>query len=197
MAHTLDRLEQFPPVTEIVSGGIRRLLGVGLRPGAPPQILQGFPSLCRWSAPTGLGARRSWTPSNLADWVMVHDGARPGLDRSLLQRGLDGVAQFGAVVAGVPVKDTIQGYCSQRGDNRYAAPGNPLGGANPPDFPLRPAPPGPCPIHRRSNRRRDDGGKPRPSGYECSSAPTKTWKVTTPEDLVVVEAILKGRGGPV
>lgn len=43
-----------------------------------------------------------------ADYVYIHDGARPCVDKSLLERGRDGVIQYGAVIAAVRVKDTIK-----------------------------------------------------------------------------------------
>jgi len=41
-------------------------------------------------------------------YVLVHDGARPCLDISILERGWDHVKLYGAALAGVPVKDTIK-----------------------------------------------------------------------------------------
>ena len=42
------------------------------------------------------------------EWVMVHDGARPCLDESILQRGVEAAVQHGSAIAGVPVNDTIK-----------------------------------------------------------------------------------------
>jgi 2-C-methyl-D-erythritol 4-phosphate cytidylyltransferase len=42
------------------------------------------------------------------DWVIVHDGARPAMDASLIERGLSMAKQHGAAIAAVPVKDTIK-----------------------------------------------------------------------------------------
>ena len=42
------------------------------------------------------------------DLVLVHDGARPCVDEGILQRGIASAAEWGASVAGVPVKDTIK-----------------------------------------------------------------------------------------
>ena len=42
------------------------------------------------------------------DFVCVHDGARPLVRPELLRRGLDEAAVHGAVIAAVPVKDTIK-----------------------------------------------------------------------------------------
>jgi len=45
--------------------------------------------------------------------VLVHDAARPLVDRATILRCLHGATQFGAVIAAVPVKDTLK----QVGDN--------------------------------------------------------------------------------
>lgn len=41
-------------------------------------------------------------------WVMIHDGARPLVTPTLLQQGLHAAQQFQAAIAAVPVKDTIK-----------------------------------------------------------------------------------------
>ncbi len=41
-------------------------------------------------------------------WVLVHDGARPCLDKDMILRGLEAVRETGAAVAAVSVKDTIK-----------------------------------------------------------------------------------------
>lgn len=41
-------------------------------------------------------------------WVLVHDGARPLLDEAMIRRGLEAARRWGAAVAAVPVKDTIK-----------------------------------------------------------------------------------------
>lgn len=40
--------------------------------------------------------------------VLVHDGARPFIDRATILRGIEQAKKCGAVVVGVPVKDTIK-----------------------------------------------------------------------------------------
>ena len=47
------------------------------------------------------------------DLVVIHDGARPCLDHAMLTRGLAAAQEWGAAVAGVPVKDTIKVTSSQ------------------------------------------------------------------------------------
>lgn len=43
-----------------------------------------------------------------ADYVFIHDGARPCLEKDVLKRVADAVTQYGACVVAVPVKDTIK-----------------------------------------------------------------------------------------
>lgn len=40
--------------------------------------------------------------------VLIHDGARPFVDNSIIERSIEGVQKYDACVAGVPVKDTIK-----------------------------------------------------------------------------------------
>ncbi len=48
--------------------------------------------------------------SRLSDcrWVVIHDGARPLVTASLIERGLEAAAETGAAIAAVPVTDTIK-----------------------------------------------------------------------------------------
>lgn len=50
------------------------------------------------------------------DYVLIHDGARPFANPSIIERGMEAVAKYGACVVGMPVKDTIKisdenGFC--------------------------------------------------------------------------------------
>lgn len=42
------------------------------------------------------------------DYVMIHDGARPFIEDGIIERCAEAVEEFGACVAGMPVKDTIK-----------------------------------------------------------------------------------------
>ena len=42
------------------------------------------------------------------DWIIVHDGARPCVDSAMIETGLKEARETGAAVAAVPVKDTIK-----------------------------------------------------------------------------------------
>ena len=41
-------------------------------------------------------------------WVVVHDGARPIINQTMITRGLDAARETGAAIAAMPVKDTIK-----------------------------------------------------------------------------------------
>ncbi|MCI5919834.1 MAG: 2-C-methyl-D-erythritol 4-phosphate cytidylyltransferase [Roseburia sp.] len=43
-----------------------------------------------------------------ADYVLIHDGARPFLNQQILARAMEAVKQYQACVVGMPVKDTIK-----------------------------------------------------------------------------------------
>ena len=43
-----------------------------------------------------------------ADYVLIHDGARPFITGEILQRGMEGVKETGACVIGMPSKDTVK-----------------------------------------------------------------------------------------
>ncbi len=45
---------------------------------------------------------------NNCDWVVIHDGARPLVTESLIERGLEAAGETGAAIAAVPVTDTIK-----------------------------------------------------------------------------------------
>ena len=42
------------------------------------------------------------------EWTMVHDGARPFVDEEMIEAGLAAVRETGAAVAAVPLKDTVK-----------------------------------------------------------------------------------------
>lgn len=125
-------------------------------------------------------------------WVMVHDGARPCLEQSLLERGLAAARETGAAVAGMPVKDTIKTVSAD-----HLVTGTPprefLWAAQTPQI-FR------YDLLRRAHRRCTETMTDDAAMVESLGHPVKMFlgsyenlKVTTPEDLVFVEAILRHR----
>lgn len=43
-----------------------------------------------------------------ADYVLIHDGARPFVDGAMIKRSMEAVVKYKACVTGMPVKDTIK-----------------------------------------------------------------------------------------
>lgn len=83
----------FSKVTKIVEGGKERYNSV-------------LCGLCAASEP---------------DYIFIHDGARPMVDKDILARGLEAVKEYDACVVGMPSKDTVKiasadGFVSQTPD---------------------------------------------------------------------------------
>lgn len=56
-----------------------------------------------------------------ADYVLIHDGARPCVTKEIIENAIEGAENYGACVVGMPVKDTIkvsdlQGFASETPD---------------------------------------------------------------------------------
>ena len=107
IAHTLSRFESSPVVSEIVLV----LAGEAVERGRQMVAAGGY---LKVSNVVAGGQRRQDSVCNgllaLApcDYAMVHDGARPIIDDSMLERAAAAAVEHGAAIAGVPVKDTIK-----------------------------------------------------------------------------------------
>ncbi|MBI4218749.1 MAG: 2-C-methyl-D-erythritol 4-phosphate cytidylyltransferase [Chloroflexi bacterium] len=127
-----------------------------------------------------------------AEWIAVHDGARPFLDHELLERGLKAAQAVGAAIAAVPVRDTIK---SVGGDRviRDTPPRESLWAAQTPQIFNRE-------LLARAHRditsdMTDDAAMVEALGHKVAvfeGSPLNI-KVTTPEDLVIAEAIASSR----
>ena len=107
IAHTVERFEAHPGITEIALVLATESVAFGEELAASR----------RWRKVTRVcagGARRQDSVYNgllalgICDLVLVHDGARPCVDAGTLERGIRAAAEHGAAVAGTPVKDTIK-----------------------------------------------------------------------------------------
>ena len=193
IAHTLDRFEAFPAVAEIALVLADQSLEIG-------RDLVRQRGYCKVSRVCPGGARRQDSVKAGLDalqpceWVMVHDGARPALDAPLLQRGLEAVAasEDGAAIAGVPVKDTIK-TVSPGGWVTGTPRRETLWSAQTPQifsYSLL------CQAHAQfSGDATDDAMMVEALGRQVTMflGSYENLKVTTPEDLAVMEAVLRGR----
>ena len=107
IGHTLSRLASSPAVSEIVLVLAEESVERG-------QQMVSESGLRKVSNVVPGGQRRQDSVRNglmalqPCDYAMVHDGARPVIDESMLERAARAAQEHGAAVAGVPVKDTIK-----------------------------------------------------------------------------------------
>ena len=193
ITYVLDLLEECPQITQVALA----LSADSVEFGRSLVRERGYEKITRVvaggerrqdSVKAGLDALRS------CRWVMVHDGARPGLDAALLERALRAVeaSPHGAAIGGVPVKDTIK-TVDASGRVTGTPPRESLWAAQTPQvfaYDLL------CHVHSSfQGDATDDAMMVESLGYQVTVFPGsyENLKVTTPEDLVVMEAILQGR----
>ena len=128
--------------------------------------------------------------------VMVHDGVRPFISQVLLQRAVDTTRETGATVVAVPVKDTIK-VVSREKEVLKTLDRETLWAVQTPQTFSHDL------LKRAHEKARQDGfyGTDDASLVERIGVPIsiidgsyENIKITTPEDLVLGEAILTGRG---
>ena len=193
ITHCLDRFEEFAPVTQVVlvlaAGSVE--MGLSL---VEERDYRKVARVCAGGARRQDSVRAGLESLSPCDWVMVHDGARPGLDLALLQRGLEAVSSspHGAAIAGVPVKDTIK-VVDSHGIVTETPPRETLWAAQTPQvfgYDLL------CRAHKEyRGDATDDATMVEALGCQVTAflGSYENLKVTTPEDLVVMEAVLRGR----
>ena len=107
IAHTLNRFESSPIISEIILVLTEESIDLGTK-------LVSDAGYRKVSCVVAGGRRRQDSVRNglLAltpcDYAMIHDGARPVIEEGMLQRAAGAARDYGAAVAGVPVKDTIK-----------------------------------------------------------------------------------------
>ena len=194
ITHTLDRFEECSSVSEIVLVLAAGSLDYG-RSLVHDRGYRKVSQVCAGGARRQDSVRAGLYALEPCRWVMVHDGARPGLDLALLQRGLEAVAAspHGAAIAGVPVKDTIK-VVDGDGTVTDTPPRETLWAAQTPQifgYDLL------CRAHAQfQGDATDDAMMVEALGCKVGVFPGsyENLKVTTPEDLMVMEAVLRGRG---
>ncbi len=129
------------------------------------------------------------------DIVLVHDAARPFIDLEMVRRGLDAVQETGAAVAGVPARDTMK-TVDRNGYVLGTPPRAGLWAAQTPqvfrrDVLLR--------AHQldAADDATDDAMLVEALGHAVKMflGSQMNFKITTPEDLALANAVLEGRGG--
>ena len=191
IAHSLDQLEVFLPVAEVVLVLDEGSLDQG-KELVDQRRYRKVSRICPGGNRRQDSVRCGLESLQPCTWVIVHDGARPCLDQPMLQRGLDAAAGSGAAVAGVPVKDTIKvvSACHQILDTPDR---ERLWAAQTPqvfryDLLLD--------AHQKTDGSvTDDAAMVEGLGHPVKMflGSYENLKVTTPEDLAVAEAFLRSR----
>ncbi|MGD9117468.1 MAG: 2-C-methyl-D-erythritol 4-phosphate cytidylyltransferase [Dehalococcoidia bacterium] len=124
------------------------------------------------------------------DWVVIHDGARPLVTKALIEEGLNAAKETGAAVAAVPVTDTIK----IAGEDRIVLetpPRQNLLAVQTPQVFL----PGIISkaYQQAKGEATDDAVLVEEAGYKVKlyMGSYQNIKITTPQDLLVAEALLK------
>lgn len=127
------------------------------------------------------------------DWVVVHDGARPCVEPELVERGLEEARKWGSAVAAVPVHDTLK---IADGQGRVVTTMDREGlwtAQTPQVFPSE--------ILRAAHEQSDETATDDAALVERLGRPVHLYtgshaniKVTTPDDLLMAEAVLLHRG---
>ena len=191
VAHCLDRFESFAAVSQIVLV----LAEASQERGRDLVRDRGYRKvshICPGGARRQDSVRAGLESLSPCRWVVVHDGARPYFDNVLLQRGLEAVAQSDAAVAGVPVKDTIK-VATSDGMVSATPPRDALWAAQTPQFfryDLL------LEAHRNCPQDvTDDAAMVESLGHPVLMflGSYENLKVTTPEDLTIMEALLKSQ----
>ena len=125
-----------------------------------------------------------------ADWVVIHDGARPLVTVELIERGLTAAKATGAAVAAVPVTDTIKEVQKDEIVSQTLSRQNLRAVQTPQVFPrdvIEKA------YKNSSGDVTDDAALVEKAGYKVKlyMGSYANIKITTPDDLALAEALLK------
>ena len=191
IAHSLDQLDTFPPVARIALVLSQQSLGLG-KELVDSRKYSKVSRVCAGGARRQDSVRHGLESLGPHDWVLVHDGARPCLDHSLLERGWDAVRGCGAALAGVPVKDTIK-VVSPEKMVKETPPREGLWAAQTPQF-FR------YDLLQRAHQQcrepvTDDAAMVEQLGHPVQMflGSYENLKITTPDDLIIAEALLTRR----
>ncbi|MFC2033268.1 2-C-methyl-D-erythritol 4-phosphate cytidylyltransferase [Chloroflexota bacterium] len=123
------------------------------------------------------------------EWVIIHDGARPLVTAELIERGMEAAEDTGAAIAAVPVKDTIKVAGEDRVVRQTLPRQNLWAIQTPQVFRVD--------IIKEAYQRANDDVTDDASLVEKAGGRVTLYmgsydniKVTTPEDLILAEALL-------
>ncbi len=192
IAHAVEAFQRSPIVDSIVIVLAEDKVGIGL------DLVKKF----GWDKVIAVcagGARRQDSVSEglkrlgKVDWVLIHDGARPCVTQDIIKRGLEEARECGAAIPAMPVADTIK-VVSADSYVKDTPPRDKLWAVQTPQvfrFDII------SEAHRKTKANvTDDAGMVESLGHKVKvfRGSYTNIKVTTPEDLIIAEAIIKSRG---
>lgn len=130
-----------------------------------------------------------------ARWILIHDGARPCVTQRLVSETVRAAARHGAVACGVPASLTVKAVDEQR-QVRLTLDRESLWFVQTPQMFRRDwAEQAMASMNGRLGSFPDDAAVLEAAGFSVTMVPGDplNLKVTTPEDLVLAEAILRSR----
>ena len=194
IAHTVEALEAIPRVGEVVLVLTSHNVGLG-QALAKERGWRKVASVCSGGARRQDSVRLGLERLPECPWVAVHDGARPCIEPELFERGIEAARETGAAVAAVPAQDTIK-VVSPQGLVESTPPRDTLWMVQTPQIfryeLLHQA-------HRACQETlTDDAAMVESLGHRVKvyMGSYSNLKVTTPEDLVLAEALLMRRLHP-
>jgi 2-C-methyl-D-erythritol 4-phosphate cytidylyltransferase/2-C-methyl-D-erythritol 2,4-cyclodiphosphate synthase len=191
LAHTVESFQQSPIVDSIVIVLAKDKVSDGL------DLAKKY----HWSKVVAIcpgGTRRQDSVSEglnrlgKVDWVLIHDGARPCVTQDIIERGLEAARESGAAIPAMPVADTIK-VVSSDSYVKDTPPREKLWAVQTPQvfrFDII------SEAHRKAKGNvTDDASMVESLGHKVKifKGSYTNIKVTTPEDLIIAEAILKSR----
>jgi 2-C-methyl-D-erythritol 4-phosphate cytidylyltransferase/2-C-methyl-D-erythritol 2,4-cyclodiphosphate synthase len=198
LAHSVEVLERTPEVDSICLV----LAAASVPTGAALVHQQGWKKVA--AIVPGGHARQDSVRAGLAalpgcEWLLVHDAARPLITPDVVRRGLAAARRSGAAAAATPVRDTLKRVRPEGGGVVAATiPRNGLWAAQTPQ------------VFRAAvlvaafeaagagaGEYTDDAALVEAMGHEVHvfDGAIDNLKVTVPEDVPIVEALLRARGG--
>ena len=107
LAWTLQTFEHSPLVDDIVVAVERHHIMDG-RALKSAEGWRKVSQVCRGGARRQDSVREALWRLGKSDWVVVHDGARPCIDDTLLLQALEAAQETGAAAPGLPITDTLK-----------------------------------------------------------------------------------------
>lgn len=107
LAWSIAPFEASPLVDEIVIAVHRTRIQDGRRLVSDAG-LQKVSQICRGGERRQDSVREALWRMGKCDWVLVHDGARPGATAELIGQGIEAARETGVAVPGIPIRDTVK-----------------------------------------------------------------------------------------